>query len=83
LSQYHFGGYAKWTDELIDFIHWFWSEFRIPLDPIYTGKMAYAFFDLVRKNHFPESARILLIHTGGLQGNAGFTQRTGIQLPTP
>lgn len=83
LSQYHFGGYAKWTDELIDFIHWFWSEFRIPLDPIYTGKMAYAFFDLVRKNHFPESARILLIHTGGLQGNAGFTKRTGIQLPTP
>jgi 1-aminocyclopropane-1-carboxylate deaminase len=82
LTQYHQGGYAKWTTELIDFIHWFWDAFGIPLDPIYTGKMAFACWDLLQKNYFPPGSRILLIHTGGLQGNRGFTQRTGIALPS-
>lgn len=82
VTQYHQGGYAKWTTELIDFIHWFWDTFDIPLDPIYTGKMAFACWDLLQKNYFPLGSRILLIHTGGLQGNRGFTQRTGIALPS-
>lgn len=81
LTQYHHGGYAKWTQELLSFIHWFWETFGIPLDPIYTGKMAYACWDLLEKNYFPRGARIVLLHTGGLQGNQGFTQRTGIALP--
>jgi len=83
ITQYHQGGYAKWTAELISFIHWFWEKFDIPLDPIYTGKMAFACWDLLKKNHFPPGSRILMVHTGGLQGNRGFTQRTGIVLPTP
>ncbi len=82
LTQYHQGGYAKWTRELIDFIHWFWNTFGIPLDPIYTGKMVFACWDLLQQNYFPPGSRILLIHTGGLQGNRGFTQRTGIALPS-
>ena len=81
-TQYHQGGYAKWTPELIDFIHWFWNAFGIPLDPIYTGKMAFACWDLLQKNYFLPGSRILLIHTGGLQGNRGFTQRIGIALPS-
>lgn len=82
LTQYHQGGYAKWTRELIHFIHWFWDAFGIPLDPIYTGKMSFACWDLLQQNYFPTGSRILLIHTGGLQGNRGFTQRTGIALPS-
>ena len=82
MKEHHFGGYAKWNSELIDFIHWFWDAFGIPLDPIYTGKMAFACWDLLQKNYFPPGSRILLIHTGGLQGNRGFTQRTGIALPS-
>jgi 1-aminocyclopropane-1-carboxylate deaminase len=81
-TQYHQGGYAKWTAKLIDFIHWFWDAFGIPLDPIYTGKMAFACWDLLQQNYFPPGSLILLIHTGGLQGNEGFTQRTGIALPS-
>ena len=80
-TNYHFGGYAKWTVELIDFIDWFWKEFGIPLDPIYTGKMVAGFFNLVQKDQFARGSKILLIHTGGLQGNAGFYHRTGIELP--
>ena len=78
----HFGGYAKWKPELIDFIHWFKDEFEIILDPVYTGKMAFGVMDLIRKNYFPAGSKVLLIHTGGLQGNLGFTQRTGIPLPS-
>ena len=83
LTQYHHGGYAKWSSELIDFIHWFWEEFGIPLDPIYTGKMAYGCWDLLKNDKLPPGTRLLMVHTGGLQGNRGFTQRTGIVLPTP
>jgi 1-aminocyclopropane-1-carboxylate deaminase len=82
-TQYHHGGYAKWSSELIEFIHWFWESFGIPLDPIYTGKMAFACWDLLQKKYFKPGSRVLLIHTGGLQGNLGFTQRTGIKLPSP
>ncbi len=77
----HFGGYGKFKPELIGFIRWFYSEFSIPLDPIYTGKMAYGLWDLIGKDHFPKQSRILMVHTGGLQGNAGFAERTGIDLP--
>lgn len=80
-TGFHFGGYAKHQPELIDFIHWFYREFQIPLDPIYTGKMAFGVWDLIGKNHFPSCSKILMIHTGGLQGIAGFREKTGIALP--
>ncbi len=67
-DQYCFGGYAKFTDELIQFIEIFEKKYQIPLDPVYTGKMFYGVFDLIQKNFFPKNSRILLIHTGGLQG---------------
>lgn len=80
-TDYHFGGYGKHKTELLDFINWFYSKFRIPLDPIYTGKMMYGAWDLIQKDYFPTGSNVLLIHTGGLQGNAGFTAQTGIELP--
>nr|WP_136668827.1 pyridoxal-phosphate dependent enzyme [Flavobacterium sp. H122] len=70
-SDYHFGGYAKVTDGLIDFINNFYQETNIPLDPVYTGKMVYGVLDLINKNYFPENSKILVIHTGGLQGIRG------------
>jgi 1-aminocyclopropane-1-carboxylate deaminase/D-cysteine desulfhydrase-like pyridoxal-dependent ACC family enzyme len=81
-TDFHFGGYAKHKPELIEFIQWFYKEFKIPLDPIYTGKMAFGIWDLIQKNQFPSGSKILIIHSGGLQGNVGFTAQTGIDLPT-
>lgn len=81
-TDYHFGGFGKHKPEQIDFMAWFYDSFKIPLDPIYTGKMSFGAFDLIEKNHFPVGSKILLIHTGGLQGNAGFKSKTGIDLPT-
>ena len=69
--EYHFGGYGKVSDELISFLNFFYMETKIPLDPVYTGKMMFGIFDLIEKGYFPPNSKILAIHTGGLQGVAG------------
>jgi 1-aminocyclopropane-1-carboxylate deaminase len=71
ITDYHFGGYGKVTNDLIDWINQFYEQTQIPLDPVYTGKMVFGIVDLIAKNYFPENAKILLIHTGGLQGIQG------------
>lgn len=71
IDDYHFGGYSKVTTELVDFMNTFYTKHKIPLDPIYTGKMVYGVIDLISKNYFPENSKILVVHTGGLQGIEG------------
>jgi 1-aminocyclopropane-1-carboxylate deaminase len=71
IREYNFGGYAKISNELVDFINRFLLETGIPLDPIYTGKMVFGVIDLMRKDYFPKDSKILVIHTGGLQGIDG------------
>lgn len=75
INDYHFGGYAKYNDELIHFINRFKKETKIPLDPIYTGKMMFGIVDMIVNNKFSTGSKILMIHTGGLQGIEGFNQR--------
>ena len=70
--DYHFGGFAKTSDVLFDFIKSFKQEYDIQLDPVYTGKMFFGLFDLISKGHFKKHSKILVIHTGGLQGLRGF-----------
>ena len=69
INNYHFGGYAKTTPELLNFIADFKQETNIEVEPIYTGKMLFGLFDLIDKGYFAASSQILAIHTGGLQGN--------------
>lgn len=76
-TDYHFGGFAKWKKELIDFINEFKQRHQIQLEPIYTGKMMYGIYDLIQKGYFEKGSNILAIHTGGLQGIAGFNNRFG------
>jgi len=72
--DYHFGGYAKINKALIRFINDFYKQTNIPLDPIYTGKMMFGIVDLINKGYFPKGAKILAIHTGGLQGIEGINR---------
>lgn len=71
ITNYHFGGYGKVNDDLIGFINAFYKQIKIPLDPIYTGKMVFGVIDLIKSNYFPEGSKILIIHTGGIQGIQG------------
>jgi 1-aminocyclopropane-1-carboxylate deaminase len=73
-KDYHFGGYAKFDDELINFINYFKEETGVLLDPVYTGKMLFGILDLIKKDTFEEGTKILAIHTGGLQGIRGFNK---------
>ncbi len=75
IFDYHIGGYAKINSELINFIDSFREKHNIPLDPVYTGKMIYAIYDLIKKNYFPAGSTIIAIHTGGLQGIDGMKDK--------
>ncbi|MDP2560870.1 1-aminocyclopropane-1-carboxylate deaminase/D-cysteine desulfhydrase [Psychrobium sp. 1_MG-2023] len=75
IEDYHFGGYGKIQPELLTFIEDFYQDFGIILEPIYSGKMFYAIFDLIKQGFFPPGSHIVLLHTGGLQGLAGLKQR--------
>lgn len=74
ITAYHFGGYAKINPELISFINQFKNAYNIPLDPIYTGKLMFGVMDLLKDGFFPEKSKILIIHTGGLQGISGMNE---------
>ncbi|PTB95743.1 1-aminocyclopropane-1-carboxylate deaminase, partial [Marivirga lumbricoides] len=72
-----FGGYARWKPELIDLINDFYQKTGIPLDPIYNGKMIYGLLSAWKSGQISPDHNILAIHTGGLQGIAGFNARFG------
>ena len=69
LNQYHFGGYAKKTETLINFMNDCWLQYKLPLDFVYTAKMFFGVIDSIKNGVFVEGSRILCVHTGGLQGN--------------
>ncbi len=74
LDTYSFGGYGKIDVGLVRFINDFKEKTQIPLDPIYTGKMIFGVFDLIKNGFFEEKSNILMIHTGGLQGIKGMNE---------
>jgi 1-aminocyclopropane-1-carboxylate deaminase len=75
ITDYHFGGYGKIKPELITFINQFKEQTGIPLDPVYTGKMLFGIIDMIKKNRIDRKNKILVIHTGGLQGIKGINAK--------
>jgi len=67
--DYHFGGYAKYNQELLQFMNETYQTYLLPTDMVYTGKLLFGFTDLIKKKFFNQSDKILIIHSGGLQGN--------------
>lgn len=70
-TEYHFGGYARSTNELDKFIANFCAQTGILIEPVYTGKLLFAVENLIREHYFPSGSRVLVIHTGGLTGILG------------
>ena len=76
LNEYHFGGYAKHTTALIDWMKELWQQENLPTDIVYTSKLLYAVKDLCNQNTFAKNSRLLIIHSGGLQGNLSLPLNT-------
>ena len=51
----------------------------MPLDPVYTGKLLFGIFDLLETGFFKKDSKILVIHTGGLQGIAGMNAKLKLE----
>lgn len=70
--EYHFGGFAKMNERLRTFISNTYQQSGLLLDPVYTGKMLYGLAEYIHQGRIPPGARVLMVHTGGLQGWRGF-----------
>lgn len=75
-AGYHFGGYAKKNDTLIDFMNKLYNTHQLPTDFVYTGKMMYAVMEKLEHDFFEEGSKICCVHTGGLQGNESLQKNT-------
>ncbi len=75
--SHHFGGYAKVKPELIEFMRKFYSETEIKLDPVYTGKVAFAMTEMAKSKENQNDENWILIHSGGLQGIPAMEDKLG------
>lgn len=76
LDGFHFGGYARHNAELIRFMNSWYELTGVPTDFVYTGKLFFALDQLMQQGYFPEGSRVLVIHSGGLQGNRSLPKGT-------
>lgn len=67
--DYHFGGFAKTSQLLFDYMNQLYEATSIPTDIVYTGKLMYGINDMLKERKFRSGSKILVIHSGGLQGN--------------
>ncbi|MES2647811.1 MAG: pyridoxal-phosphate dependent enzyme [Bacteroidota bacterium] len=61
--------FGKWPASLIDQMNNWYEKWQLPTDIIYTAKMFSIFIKAAAAGDFKPGSSILLIHTGGLQGN--------------
>ncbi|MFN2456694.1 MAG: 1-aminocyclopropane-1-carboxylate deaminase/D-cysteine desulfhydrase [Chitinophagaceae bacterium] len=76
MHQYHFGGYAKYNQQLIAFMNEWFEQTEIPSDFVYTGKVFFAINNLIHSGYFSSDSNIIIIHSGGLQGNRSLPKGT-------
>jgi len=67
--DFHFGGYAKKNQVLFETMNQFYKIHQVPTDFVYTGKLVHAFYSMLEAGRFPKGSKVMLIHSGGLQGN--------------
>lgn len=77
VTEYHFGGYARHTPALLDFIRQTETAHGLPLEQVYTAKALYGLLGLARQGSVPAGARLCFIHTGGMQGRMPGLTNTG------
>jgi len=70
VHDYHYGGYAKHPPALLDFMKQVWHTNNLPTDIVYTAKTLYAIQQMILQQAIPPGSRVLMVHSGGLQGNS-------------
>lgn len=75
ITDGHFGGYGKHNQELIEFMNDFYEKFQIGLDQIYTAKMMFAAFQKIKSGEIERGAKVVLLHTGGIQGTSSIKRQ--------
>lgn len=80
INDFHRGGYAKFSAQDSERLRSFSHDVGIPFEPVYSGKMILALLDLIENNYFEKKHRIMLLHTGGLQGLSGLAEQGRIDL---
>jgi 1-aminocyclopropane-1-carboxylate deaminase len=76
LHHFHQGGYAKTNPMMLDFMNRLWDTEKIPTDIVYTSKLLFGVEQLIKENYFEKESSILVIHSGGLQGNRSLPMGT-------
>lgn len=66
--HFHHGGYAKQSPQLLAFVQTFREQHGIPIEPVYTGKMFYALYELIKAGMFARGSTVVAVHTGGVHG---------------
>jgi 1-aminocyclopropane-1-carboxylate deaminase len=74
-TEYHGGGFGKVSPELIRFMNDIYAKYSIKLDPIYTAKLLFGLLKDIDAGKFEPGSRILILHSGGLQGIVGMNQK--------
>lgn len=67
-TNYAQGGFGKFDNDLLAFNKQFASETGVLLDPVYTGKMMWALYNLIKRGEIGVGQKVLCIHTGGMTG---------------
>jgi 1-aminocyclopropane-1-carboxylate deaminase len=80
MHDYHFGGYAKFNQTLVNFMRDFRIKTGIKTDPIYSGKLFFGLVDHLRNNPSLSNKKIIALHSGGLSGIPGYEKRYGIKI---
>ncbi len=76
IEGYHFGGYAKHPQDLINWMNLIYKQHQLPTDLVYTSKLMYGVIDLIQQNYFPANSNVMVVHSGGLQGNLSLPKGT-------
>lgn len=69
-------GFGRSDTALRQFVADFERRHAIPLDPVYTAKLFRGVFARAVAGEFAAGTRLLVIHTGGLQGRRGMASGT-------
>jgi len=80
IHDYHFGGYAKYNKDLIEFMRQLYCQTGIKTDPIYSGKLFFGLIDQLLKNSSQVNKKIMVLHSGGVTGIIGFEKRYGVKI---